>query len=134
MPIELIYFDLKARGEPIRVALHHAGIDFTDTRVSFADWGALKPSIPSGALPVIKKDGKCFAESNALLRWAGKKAGLYPTDRHADDAAQAVDEVLDICQDILTKAPQDQDEAKKKAMREEYASTKLKAFFDQRAG
>jgi glutathione S-transferase len=122
MAFELVYFDLKARGEPVRIALHHAAVPFIDTRVTFANWPALKPSIPTGALPVLKKDGEFFAaESNALLRWAGKKSELYPAD---DDAALAVDEVLDICTDILTRCPSE------KRLRQEFAEGQLKGLFD----
>jgi len=39
----------------------------------------------------------------AALRYAGKKSGLYPADALQ---ALAVDEILDIVQDILTKSPQ----------------------------
>jgi hypothetical protein len=45
-------------------------------------------------------------------------------------AALAVDEVMDVCQDILTKCPQDKDEEVKKAKRLEYAAGKMKSLFD----
>merc|ERR1711971_213456 len=48
-----------------------------------------------------------------------------------------VDEVMDICQDILTKCPQDPDADVKKTKREEYAAGKMKAMMDllaQRVG
>lgn len=38
----LNYFDLAARGEPIRLMFHAAGVEFNDNRISFADWGSFK--------------------------------------------------------------------------------------------
>lgn len=35
---------------------------------------------PLGQLPVVSIDGVDYTQSMALLRWAGKKSGLYPTD------------------------------------------------------
>jgi glutathione S-transferase len=132
--VEVIYFaGLKARGAPIKVALHHAGVEFTDTQVAFSDWATLKPSIPSGSLPVIKKDGRYHSETSALLRWAGKKSELYPTGRFDDDQALAIDTVIDVCQCALSSAPQHADPEEKKRLREEYAATKLAVFCEQLA-
>ena len=79
--------------------------------------------------------GKDFTQSLAALRYAGKKSNLYPKD---DLEALAVDEVLDIVQDILTKAPQDPDETAKLAKRAEYAATgkmhSLVSLLNKRAG
>ena len=75
-------------------------------------------------LPVLTVGGKSYSQSLAMLRYAGKKAGLYPTD---DVMALGVDEVMDISQDILTKCPQDPDEEVKKAKRAEYAAGKMAA-------
>lgn len=38
----LTYFDLTGLGEPIRMLLHYAGIEFTETRVLRQEWLALK--------------------------------------------------------------------------------------------
>eukprot|EP00747_Dinoflagellata_sp_TGD_P100604 gnl/TRDRNA2_/TRDRNA2_168083_c0_seq6.p1 gnl/TRDRNA2_/TRDRNA2_168083_c0~~gnl/TRDRNA2_/TRDRNA2_168083_c0_seq6.p1 ORF type:complete len:204 (+),score=35.92 gnl/TRDRNA2_/TRDRNA2_168083_c0_seq6:113-724(+) len=78
-------------------------------------------------LPVLTVGDKSYSQSLAMLRYAGKKAGLYPTD---DLMALGVDEVMDISQDILTKCPQDSDEEVKKAKRGEYAAGKMAALFD----
>jgi len=78
-------------------------------------------------LPVMTVNGTAYTQSLAQLRYVGKKAKLYPTD---DIAALAVDEVMDIVQDILTKCPQDKDEESKKTKRQEYASGKMKSLFE----
>jgi glutathione S-transferase len=90
-------------------------------------WAVGLPSIPhigTSRLALTRLalllPGKDFTQSLAALRYAGKKGNLYPKD---DLEALAVDEVLDIVQDILTKAPQDPDETAKLAKRAEYAAT-----------
>jgi len=37
--IQLFYFDVRARGEPIRLLLHAAGQTFDDVRIPRASWG-----------------------------------------------------------------------------------------------
>ena len=70
-----------------------------------------------------------FTQSLAMLRYAGRlgDGSLYPSD---PVAGLAVDELLDIGADILTRCPQDKDPEVKKAKRLEYAAGKMKAYFD----
>jgi glutathione S-transferase len=79
--LKLSYFDFNGgRGEPARVALSMAGIAFEDDRVVFADWSARKAQTPFGSLPVLEVDGRILSQSNAINRYVGKLAGLYPED------------------------------------------------------
>ena len=79
---KLIYFDAPvSRGEECRLALHLAGIDFEDARISSAAWPALKPRTPYGGLPVLELPGRpALAHSNAILVLIGRQHGLHPTD------------------------------------------------------
>jgi glutathione S-transferase len=78
----LIYFDFAgSRGEECRIALHLAGVDFDDVRVKNADWPALKPGTPFGAMPVLEMPGKPpLAHSNAILVYIGRQHCLHPAD------------------------------------------------------
>ncbi len=78
----LIYFDAPvSRGEECRLALHLAGIDFEDVRVSAAAWYAMKESTPYGGLPVLELPAKpALAHSNAILVLIGRRHGLHPAD------------------------------------------------------
>jgi glutathione S-transferase len=78
----LIYFDAPvSRGEECRLALHLAGVDFEDVRISLADWPAMKPRMPYGGLPVLElPGGVLLAHSNAILVLIGRRYGLHPTD------------------------------------------------------
>ena len=42
--LKLIYFNGRGRGEPARLILAQAGVEYDDERIEFEDWPALKPS------------------------------------------------------------------------------------------
>ena len=70
-----------SRGEECRLALHLAGVDFEDVRLSNAEWTAMKEQTPYGGLPVLELPGRApLAQSNALLVMIGRMHGLHPTD------------------------------------------------------
>lgn len=95
----LTYFDFDGgRGEPIRIALHAAGIDFEDNRLSFPEFGEMRKGTRFNSLPVLEIDGVAITQSNAISRYIGRMANLYP-----EDSVQALycDEVLDALEDLL---------------------------------
>ncbi len=95
---KLTYFDFDGgRAEPIRIAFHAAGIDFEDNRISFPEFGEMRQSTRFNSVPVLEIDGAEVTQSNALSRYVGKMAGLYPDD---DLQALYCDEVLDALEDL----------------------------------
>lgn len=58
-----------------RLAFHLGGLAFDDVRVTREQWNALKPKCPFGQLPILEVNGKILAQSNAILRFVGKKTG-----------------------------------------------------------
>jgi glutathione S-transferase len=77
----LTYFDFDGgRGEPIRIAFHAAGVAFEDKRLSFAQFAEQRAGFRFNALPVLEVDGVAVTQSNAIGRYVGKLAGLYPAD------------------------------------------------------
>lgn len=96
--LKLTYFDFHGgRGEPIRIALHSAGIAFEDIRWSFADFGEKRQTLRFNAVPALEINGEIFTQSNAISRYVGKLANMYPVD-----PLQALycDEVLGAMEDI----------------------------------
>ena len=96
---KLTYFDFEGgRGEPIRIAFHSADIEFEDHRISFEEFVAQRDSMPFRCAPVLEIDGVPVTQSNAMARYVGKMAGLYP-----EDPMQALycDEVLGAHEDLL---------------------------------
>lgn len=116
--IKLTYFKAPGRAAPIRHALAIAGVPFEDIHVDFADLPSLQQSgsLPFRSLPIMTVDGKTFAESSAMLRFAGKLGGLYPTD--AVEAMQ-VDMVVDALEPIVTAIFSDKSEEARKKVQEE---------------
>jgi glutathione S-transferase len=95
---KLTYFDFDGgRGESVRIALHAAGIEFEDERLSFEEFGEMRHTLRFSSLPALEIDGNPVTQSNAILRYIGKMAGLYPED---DLQALYCDEVLDANEDV----------------------------------
>ena len=95
---KLTYFDFDGgRAEPIRIAFHAAGIDFEDERISFPEFGEMRKDTRFNSVPVLEIDGNAVTQSNALSRYVGKMAGLYPAD---DLQALYCDEVLGALEDL----------------------------------
>lgn len=95
---KLTYFNFDGgRAEPVRIAFHAGGIAFDDNRLSFPEFGAMCESLRFKAVPVLEVDGVSVTQSNAICRYVGKLAKLYP-----EDALQALycDEALDAVEDI----------------------------------
>jgi len=95
---KLTYFDFNGgRAEPIRIAMHSAGIQFEDIRWSFAEFGEKRQGLPFNAVPVLEMNGHIVTQSMAICRYIGRQADLYPTD-----ALQALycDEVLGALEDL----------------------------------
>lgn len=96
---KLTYFDIDGgRAEPIRIAFHVAGIDFEDDRISFAEFGEMRQYTRFNSVPVLEMDGAAVTQSNAIARYVGKMAGLYPDDDlqalYCDEAMGAVEDLL----------------------------------------
>jgi len=95
---KLTYFDIDGgRAEPIRIAFYTAGIDFEDNRISFPEFGEMRSGTRFNSVPVLEIDGAQVSQSNALSRYVGKMAGLYPAD---DLQALYCDEVLGALEDL----------------------------------
>lgn len=96
--IKLTYFDMDGgRAETTRIALSIAGIDFEDHRITFEEFGGLKSTFPLSSVPIVEIDGQTYTQSNAMSRYFGKQAGLYPEDAWqaflCDEAMYIIDDV-----------------------------------------
>ncbi|MBY0464799.1 MAG: glutathione S-transferase family protein [Burkholderiales bacterium] len=79
--LKLNYFDFHGgRAEPARIALHLGGIAFEDHRFSFTEFAEFRQRTPFGQVPTLEVDGVHVTQCDAINRYAGKLAGLYPTD------------------------------------------------------
>ena len=96
---KLTYFDFDGgRAEPIRIAFHAAGIAFEDHRLSFPEFSEMREDTRFNSVPVLEIDGAAVTQSNAMCRYVGKLAGLYPEDDlqalYCDEAMGALEDVI----------------------------------------
>ncbi len=130
--LRLRYFPFPGRAGPIRDALQIGQIPFVDEHIPPEQFRERRTAgeFPFGGLPVLdletSEGAVCAAQSNAILRFAGRLAGLYP----ADDPLQAlkVDEAMDMGEDIanlIGPSLHEPDEDKKMAMRKALAEETL---------
>lgn len=99
--LKLTYFDVDGgRGEPARLALHLGGIPFEDYRFAPGDFPEVRKTTPLNQVPTLQVDERLVTQSDAITRYAGKLAGLYP-----EDTLQALlcDEVMGALEDINVK-------------------------------
>jgi glutathione S-transferase len=79
--LKLNYFDFHGgRAEPARLALHIGGIAFEDHRFAFPEFPEFRKTTPFGQVPTLHVDGVQVTQCDAILRYVGKLAGLYPSD------------------------------------------------------
>lgn len=96
--LKLTYFDFSGgRAEPARLALHIGGIPFEDHRFAPADFPEVRKATPLGQVPTLQVNDVQVTQSDAITRYAGKLAGLYPEDTFQ---ALLCDEVLGALEDI----------------------------------
>ncbi|KAJ3136963.1 hypothetical protein HK100_001242 [Physocladia obscura] len=116
--LKLTYFNIKARAEPIRLALVINGIPFEDERLERPLWPALKPNTPFGQVPLLTVDNKIvIAQSTAILRYVGKLGPhkLYPDDPlHAALVDQIISQVQDLEANLKPSAVESDPEKKLK--------------------
>jgi len=99
--LKLTYFDFHGgRAEPVRLALHIGGVAFEDHRFTFAEFAEVRKSTPFGQVPTLTVDGVQVTQCDSILRYAGKLAGLYPTDAYQ---ALLCDEVMYVVEEASVK-------------------------------
>jgi len=131
--VKLTYFNLRGRGEPARLILEQAGVEYEDARITspfidVAPWVAHKSSTPYGQLPVLCDDGVEIAQSMTIARYCANKYGLAGSN--ALENAQ-MDEVVDCISEATEKQYNaflfESDETKKAAMQKTYSEETLPA-------
>lgn len=86
----LHYFDIRGRGEAIRIALADAGVRFEDNGVDSKVWAkteldGLKAKwtnegrVAFGQLPMLEADGVDIVQSHSIMRYLGRTVGGWYT-------------------------------------------------------
>src|SRR5262245_54167499 len=130
--LRLRYFPFPGRAGAIRDTLRIGRIPFEDVQVPAERFTEQKArgELPFGSLPILDvvTDGArvTSAQSNAILRYAGRLAGLYPVDDPL--RALKVDEAMDVAEDLyhlIGPSIGEQDVARRMAMRKVLAEDTL---------
>ena len=79
----LYYFRAYSRGEPLRMLLNYKKVKFEDFRMTGEQYGALRKSGElKTAVPVWVENGCQMNQLGSLLRYHGRKLGLFPKDEN----------------------------------------------------
>lgn len=101
--LKLYYFNIKGKGESIRLICAYSGLKLEDYRFSSRDeFLAMKEGtrLPFGQVPMLEVDGKhSMVQSSSIMRYLGKLSGLYPMDDYI--LAQKIDSVMDQAADVF---------------------------------
>lgn len=87
MTIKLTYWSVRGLGEAIRHILRYQNEPWEEHTLvisveGFGEWLKMKDDedLPFGNLPFIEDDGKKVTQSITVLRYLGRKFGLFPSD------------------------------------------------------
>jgi len=132
LSLRLSYFPFPGRAGAIRDALRLGGIAFEDVHVPFERFAEMKAAgaLPFGSLPVLEVTTAAgtvtAAQSNAILRYVGRRAGLYPIDDPV--RALKIDEAMDLGEEfyrLIAPSIGEPDAARRMAMRKVLAEETL---------
>lgn len=81
MTYRLVYFNLRARGEPIRWVLRALEVEFEEEQIDlYTEWGARKQDYKWGQTPVLEVDGKQLGQTTVICRYLGEKHNMAVED------------------------------------------------------
>jgi len=95
---KITYFNARGRAEVARQILAYADVKFEDNRITREQWGALKPTMPFGQVPILEVDGKILSQSQAINRYLARQFGLAGSN---DWEAAKIDELNDGLVDVM---------------------------------
>ncbi|XP_053307173.1 glutathione S-transferase P 1-like [Spea bombifrons] len=100
----LTYFPIRGRAEPIRLLLADQGAKWTEDEVQLSDWFSgkndLKKNAVFGQLPRFQDEDFVLYQSNAILRYLGRKHGLVGSN---EKESALIDMVNDGVEDLRLK-------------------------------
>ncbi len=99
--LKLTYFDFSGgRAEPARLAMHIGEVPFEDYRFAASDFPEVRKATPLNQVPTLHVNDVQITQSDAIIRYVGRLAGLYPED---DFQALLCDEAMGALEDINIK-------------------------------
>ena len=124
------YFNSRGLGESIRLIFAQAGVEYEDRRVAGEEWEQLKPSTPTGQLPILEVDGKTLYGSRPIGRFLGERFGLGGSN---DLENAEIAGFLDFFDDFLKKTYpyfMEKDETKKAEIKKNIEDNEIPKYVD----
>ena len=124
----LIYFNMRGRAEVTRLLFAQAGVEYEDKRVTPEEWQQLKPSTPTGTLPVLEVDGKMLFGSGPIVRFVAERYNLAGSN---DFENAEIAGILDIVHDLMlnvVKGRFEKDETRKAQFQKELEEVHLPRY------
>ena len=86
-----------------RLVFAQAGVKYEDVRLSNEEWAKLKPSTPTGQLPLLEVDGKQVTGSVPIARFLAERFGLAGgNDFENAQVAGIIDYIEDFKEKLIT--------------------------------
>lgn len=101
----VIYFDIRARAEPIRLILEEKAIDYEDRQITEPEWAELRPMTPFGWLPVYREGSLEIWQSHAIYRHLARIHDLYGTTEEERIRCDVVEEAFADLNTLIGKPP-----------------------------
>ncbi|XP_055334384.1 glutathione S-transferase 1-like [Paramacrobiotus metropolitanus] len=127
---KLTYFNLRGIAEPVRQLFAYANVPYEDVRLDRENWAnsSQKQESPFHQLPFLEVDGHTIGQSNAILRFVGKRLNLAGKDEFEQARVDALADYATDMRSPLSAWFFEQDETRKKAMKEKYFNETLPGF------
>jgi len=124
----IVYFDARARVEPIRVILEELAIQYEDQRISYDSWIDMKKGTPFGALPRYRSGDLEIFQTHAIIRHLARVHDLYGSTEAQRVRCDMIEEALSDLNELVGKAPWRDDFAKQRA---DYVANELGPALDR---
>ena len=123
----LKYFNARGRAEVTRLIFAQAGIKYKDERVEFGteEWAKLKPTTPTGLLPVLEVDGKMYPGSVPIARFVAERFGLAGTNDLENLQLAGIADTIADCRFKMGQFHFEKDETRKAELLKELTETHI---------
>jgi glutathione S-transferase len=101
----VIYFDIRARAEPIRLILEEMGIQYEDQQITDEEWSKLRPNTPFGWLPAYHDGGLEIWQSHAIYRHLARVHSLYGSTEEERIRCDVAEEAFVDLNTLIGRAP-----------------------------
>ena len=125
----LTYFQSRGSAELSRFIFAQAGVKYEDVRLSQEEWAKLKPTTPTGQLPLLEVDGRTLTGSAAIARFLAKRFDLAGSTDLDNAELEGIHDVLVDFSLEFGKLFREKDEAKKAEILKEVQENALPNYW-----